>query len=206
VPGVGYDYTELYIAPDENGDLHWWRQIIEDTVGNPGEREKISLRDALTAVEPCYWPILCAWTLEALDAEGSKLTSERWRELSGTNPDARAQLLELLVALVPDGHELVQPVGGARPATGGASRTVVSFDDNAMRERAEEFRTIYGYPSTTELLRRLEGLIDEVTRMSLSNGAEGPVYDMARSRGLVTDNEYRAARREIGDRWRYAGD
>lgn len=205
VPGVGYDCTELYIAPDENGDLHWWRQIIENTVGNPGEREKISLRDALKAVEPCYWPILCAWTLEALDADGCELTSERWGELSSANPDARAQLLELLVALVPDGHERVLPVGAARSAAGGARRDVLSFDDDAMRERAEQFRTTYGYPSTIDLLQRLEGLIDGGTRQSLANGACGPVYDVARSHGLVTDGEYRAARLEIGDRWNYAG-
>ena len=74
VPGGGYDYTELYVAPDENGDLRWWRQIIEDTVGNPGEPEKVSLRDALKAVEPCYrHPV-------RVDAGGSRRRGQRAHE------------------------------------------------------------------------------------------------------------------------------
>jgi hypothetical protein len=101
VPGVGFDYTELYIAPDQDGNQHWWREIIENSVGNPGEREPISLEEVLRTVEPVYWPILCTWTLEALDVTGDELVSERWRELAG-NPDARKQLLELLIALMPD--------------------------------------------------------------------------------------------------------
>jgi hypothetical protein len=110
VPGVGYDYTELYIAPDEDGEEHWWREITENSVGWPAEREKISLEEVLRTVEPVYWPILCAWTLEALDVTGDELRSERWHELAD-NPDARTQLLELLVTLIPDGHPSMVAAG-----------------------------------------------------------------------------------------------
>jgi hypothetical protein len=81
------------------------REITEETVGDPGEREKISLEEALNTVEPKYWPVLCGWTLEALADEGIELPSERWQQLVDTNPDAQKQLLDLLVRLVPDGHD-----------------------------------------------------------------------------------------------------
>ncbi len=205
-PGLPNDETVLHIAPDENGNLQWWRTVNEWSVNAPGLPEKIALEEALGAVEPVYWPVLCTWTLEALREAGVELETDDWTERLPDDPDAEVRLMQLLVALVPGWHESAPPTGATRSAVEGAMRKLVPFDEDAMRARADEFRNIYGYPSDDELLERLKGLIDDGTRMSLANGARGPVYDVARSHDLITDVEYRAARLGIGDLWSYAGD
>ncbi|HWJ49612.1 MAG TPA: hypothetical protein VNR42_01250 [Solirubrobacteraceae bacterium] len=100
------DSTHLYIAQDDEGETRWWRQIIEDTVGHPGEAEQISFEEVLNAAPAKYWPIVFSWTLEAAVSEiGWHDFDELWRELLSANPDAKQQLKEILVALMPKDTE-----------------------------------------------------------------------------------------------------
>jgi hypothetical protein len=100
-PGLPNDQTVLHIAPDEHGDPQWWRTVNEWSVNAPGLPERISLREALTSVEPIYWPVLCTWTLEALREAGVELETDSWIERLADEPDAETQLLRLLITLVP---------------------------------------------------------------------------------------------------------
>jgi hypothetical protein len=96
------DTTTLYIADDEEGVPCWWREDIEDTVGNRSEAEQISFEEVLDTVEPKYWPVVFSWTLEAIVySEGWHDSDQRWRGLLTANPDAAQQLKEILVALMP---------------------------------------------------------------------------------------------------------
>jgi hypothetical protein len=101
----------LHIAPDENGDPQWWRTVNEWSVNAPGLPVKISLEEALRAVEPVYWPVLCSWTLEALREAGVELETDPWTERVPNDPDAEGRLMQFLVALVPSEQASEHPPG-----------------------------------------------------------------------------------------------
>lgn len=103
-PGLPWDETELYIAPDENGNQQWWRKVNEWSVNARGIPEKISLEEVLRAVEPVYWPVLCTWTLEAMSKAGVDLEADPWTDRLPNRPDTKERLLQLLIALVYGEH------------------------------------------------------------------------------------------------------
>jgi hypothetical protein len=101
--GALSDSTEFYIAEDDEGVPRWWRELDEGTVGSKSQAEQISFVEVLNTVEPKYWPVVYAWTLEALVcAEGWHRSDKRWRELLNANPNAQQQLKEILVAAMPN--------------------------------------------------------------------------------------------------------
>lgn len=106
-PGFGTDDTELYIAPDSSGIPQWWRRINEETVGMPeGEPELLSFDEVLSVIEPAHWPMLYCWTVDCLANFGwEKLPTERWNQLTKSDPTAQEKLKDLLVALMPEASE-----------------------------------------------------------------------------------------------------
>jgi hypothetical protein len=101
--GALSDRTKIYIAEDDEGVPRWWREFDEETVGNKSEAEQISFEEVLDTLEPKYWPVVYAWTLQALVyTEGWHDSEERWRELLSANPNAQQQLKEILRATMPD--------------------------------------------------------------------------------------------------------
>ncbi len=106
--GSLHDIAELYIALGEEGAPRWWLETIEDTVGNRTEPEQISFEEVLDTVEPKYWPVVYCWTLEALANYGWDHQDDRWQALLKDNPDAPKQLMDLLLALIPNDWDQVE--------------------------------------------------------------------------------------------------
>lgn|GEM_PF-6065729 len=121
IAGTFSDTTELYIAPDEDGTPRWWRRIDESTVGHEYEPEPISFEDALNTVDPKYWPVIYCWTLETLAHEVGMRTNERWQQLLAVYPNAKRQLMELLIALLPDNSTEDESQPGQKCAGSGGS-------------------------------------------------------------------------------------
>jgi hypothetical protein len=73
-----------------------------------------------------------------------------------------------------------------------------------MPSTQDEFREHFGFPGRSEVLDRLRGVVSEVDWMSLLNGSTRSVYNMAQRHGVITDEEYRDAARQMGSHWHLA--